>query len=163
MPRPFVKVLFSTGLLLWAMGPAQSAPPPREWTPLQILQQVLKRYQGRIIKMEPHKCPPQRCLQVKLLLPTGQLRKLVFRADNGQLLKDELQQLKHGEVLPLKGLIPLEDLVKRLKGARLLEAELEFEDGQLVYELEWLDAQGQVWEQTFDAYSGKLISSEKDD
>ncbi|MGV3526956.1 MAG: PepSY domain-containing protein [Candidatus Sericytochromatia bacterium] len=150
-------------LLLWTQGSAQSAPAPREWTPLQILQQVLKRYPGRIIKMEPQKCPPQRCLQVKLLLATGQVRKLVFRADNGQLVKDELQQVKPGEVLPLKGLMPLEELVKRLKGGRLLEAELEFEDGQLVYELEWLDAQGQVWEQTFEAYSGKLISTEKDD
>lgn len=162
MPRRFSASLLTLSALLLGMGAAHPAPMPKEWTPLQILQQALKRYPGRIIEMEPKKCPPQRCVQVKLLQPSGQMRKLLFRADNGQLLKDELQQ-GQGEALRLNGLVALEELVKRLKGGRLLEAELEFEDGRLVYELEWLDAQGQVWEQTFDAYSGKLLASERED
>lgn len=148
------------GLLLWlSLGAAA----PKELTPLQILQQALRRHPGRIIEMEQVACKPWRCLQIKSLTTSGQVHKLLFRADTGQLIRDEPQNKPSGQRVPLKGVLPLEELVKRFQGGRLLEVELDFEDGTLVYEVEWLDARGQVWEQTFDAYTGKLLDTHPDD
>ena len=47
--------------------------------------------------------------------------------------------------------------------ARLLEVELEIEDGELVYELEVLTTGGQVRELEFDAATGVLVKDEEED
>jgi uncharacterized membrane protein YkoI len=59
--------------------------------------------------------------------------------------------------------VPLESLVEWVEQryhGRLLEAELEEEDGALVYELEWLTPQSTVLEFEFDAHSGRLLEAE---
>jgi uncharacterized membrane protein YkoI len=73
----------------------------------------------------------------------------------------------HDEVRALRGegaILPLAELLARpeLQGQRVLEAELEREDGRLVYELELLDEAGRVRERYFDATSGAPLGGGDD-
>lgn len=55
-------------------------------------------------------------------------------------------------------IMPLEQLLDKVKSyGRVLEVELESEHGRHVYEIEFLDAQGEVHERYFDAGSGELL------
>jgi uncharacterized membrane protein YkoI len=59
--------------------------------------------------------------------------------------------------------VALETLVEWVEQryhGRLLEAELEQEDGALVYELEWMTPESSVLEFEFDAHSGRLLEAE---
>jgi uncharacterized membrane protein YkoI len=58
-----------------------------------------------------------------------------------------------GDILPLSELLSREELA----GMRVLEAELEREDGRLVYELELLDPAGRVQEHYYDAATGERL------
>jgi hypothetical protein len=58
-----------------------------------------------------------------------------------------------GEILSLSALLDRESL----QGMRVLEAELEREQGRMVYELELLDARGRVIERYFDAITGEPL------
>jgi len=72
---------------------------------------------------------------------------------------DQARQLmKRGEILQL------ETILEKLPdtGGRILEVELEHEDGQLVYEVEILNADGHVVEYLFDARSGEFLGKEND-
>lgn len=63
-------------------------------------------------------------------------------------------------------ILPLEDILERARKARpgkVLETELERERGRYLYELEILDANGQVWELKYDARSGELLRHGPDD
>lgn len=62
-----------------------------------------------------------------------------------------------GEVLPLARLLAL---VERDFEGRIIEVELEREDGRLVYELELLLPDGRVVELEYDARSGELVKLE---
>ncbi len=67
---------------------------------------------------------------------------------------DEVRELRHGgDILPLTELLGRAEL----SGMRVLEAELEREQGRLVYELELLDADGRVHERLFDAATGQPL------
>lgn len=68
--------------------------------------------------------------------------------------------VESGDILPLETI--LDAATQRFPG-RLLEAELEREDGALVYELEILTEQGRVLELQFDARDGSLIKVEQED
>jgi uncharacterized membrane protein YkoI len=60
----------------------------------------------------------------------------------------------------------LEDISARARAAKageILETELERAEGRYVYEMEILDAQGQVWELKLDAKTGELLRMEIDD
>ena len=62
-------------------------------------------------------------------------------------------------------ILPLEQLVSSIPAAqplRILEAELELEDGHYIYEIEVLDSAGLVWESLFDASSGELIDHRRE-
>jgi uncharacterized membrane protein YkoI len=64
--------------------------------------------------------------------------------------------LKRGEVLPLR------DIVARAEAAfpgRLLEVELEDEDGQIVYDIELLSPDGRLIELLYDARTGTLLKA----
>lgn len=88
-----------------------------------------------------------------LALATG----LVLADDIDQ---DEVLELRQaGRVLPLERI--LERAGRHVRKGRLIKAELEHEDGRLVYELEYLDA-GEVWELQFDAATGELLGRERD-
>ena len=61
------------------------------------------------------------------------------------------------EVAPL-----LED-AKRRHAGRLLEIELEKEDGRYLYEIEFVDKGGLVWEFYYDATTGEFIEQRFED
>lgn len=65
-----------------------------------------------------------------------------------------------GQILPLEKIIAS---AKTIKPGEFLEIELERKKKTYFYEVEILDANGQVWELTFNAKSGKLIELEHDD
>ncbi len=64
---------------------------------------------------------------------------------------------REGRILPLERILEQQ---RRDRPGRILEVELEREDGNLVYELELLDADGRVWELYYDAVSGRLLETE---
>ena len=75
--------------------------------------------------------------------------------------QDEALQLRHeGLIMPLEAL--LQRTMARYPGARLLEAELEEEDGIYVYEIELLTADGVARELELDARDGRLLKDEED-
>lgn len=103
-----------------------------------------------------------RRLQTVLFLMLGLFVQLavqtVVQADEDH---DQARRLKEsGQVLPLEQIIKA---AQREHPGRVIEVELESEDGRHVYEVELLDARGEVWELYFDAASGALIKREKDD
>ena len=60
----------------------------------------------------------------------------------------------------------LEDIRARARAEKpgeVIETELERSNGRYVYEVEILDAQGQVWELKLDAKTGDLLGMEIDD
>ncbi|QJX03409.1 PepSY domain-containing protein [Alcanivorax sp. IO_7] len=76
--------------------------------------------------------------------------------------QDEALRLRQsGEVRSFEAILGV--ALERHPGARLLEAELEREDGELVYELELLTGDGVVREMDIDARSGEVIEDEVDD
>lgn len=76
--------------------------------------------------------------------------------------QDEALRLRRdGLILPLDQL--MRPALQRYPGATLLEAELEEEDGVLVYEVELLTSQGIVRELELDARDGRILKDEVDD
>ena len=76
--------------------------------------------------------------------------------------QDEALQLRRdGKLLPLDSL--LDAVRQRYPSARLLEAELESEHGQLIYELEVLTTGGDVRELELNAASGTILKDEEED
>lgn len=65
-----------------------------------------------------------------------------------------------GDILPLENLI---EQARRLHPGRVLEVELENKRGRRIYEIELVDADGIVWEMKFDAQTGELLKTERDD
>lgn len=79
-------------------------------------------------------------------------------ADEDHVLARKLRE--SGEILSL------EKIAEHARGAKpgeILETELDHEHGRYVYEMEILDAAGQVWELKLDARTGDLINMEIDD
>lgn len=68
--------------------------------------------------------------------------------------------LERGEILPLQSI--LERAEADFPG-KLLEAELEAEDGRLSYEIKLLTAGGRIVELTYDARTGALLGAEGPD
>ena len=75
----------------------------------------------------------------------------------------------HGRAYTLRqqgDIMPLETIIQRARlrpDERIIEVELEEEDGRMVYELELLGPDGIVRERLFDAKSGKLITEKQED
>lgn len=65
-----------------------------------------------------------------------------------------------GKILPFEEIYSLNK--SRLSG-RLLDLEIEREDGRIVYEAELLDANGDVRELYIDAVTGEVVKEELDD
>jgi len=80
------------------------------------------------------------------------------KADNSQ--QTARQLLSAGKILSLE---KITKLAKEIKSGEVLETELEQKKGLLIYEVEILDAQSQVWEVKLDAKTGKLIKLELED
>ena len=83
----------------------------------------------------------------------------------GPALADDIDQDEVLELRQAGRILPLEQILERagqhVRGGRLIGAELEHENGRLVYELEYLGA-GEVWELQFDAATGELLNKERD-
>lgn len=76
--------------------------------------------------------------------------------------QDEALRLRReGVIMPFEQL--MQGLERHYPGATLLEAELEEEDGVLVYEVEILTTTGVVRELELDARDGQILKDEEDD
>lgn len=64
-----------------------------------------------------------------------------------------------GEILPLETII--KKFQKTYSRGRILEAELENEDGRYIYELVILDGKGRVRELEYDAHTGEFWRTEE--
>ena len=92
------------------------------------------------------------------LLLTVLVTSTVFARDIGQ---DEALSLHHsGRILSLTE--PLQSALARYPEPRLLEAELEEDDGQLIYEIELITPSGMVREIEIDAATGMILKDEED-
>jgi uncharacterized membrane protein YkoI len=70
---------------------------------------------------------------------------------------DDIQAMRlRGDILPLSQLLTL----NKLQHMRVLEAEFKTKNGQGVYELELLEANGRVTERYFDAKTGAPLMQE---
>jgi len=79
-------------------------------------------------------------------------------ADEGPVAARKLSDA--GIILPLEKIVAA---ARAVKPGEILETELERKHGRYVYEVEILDARGQVWEVKLDAKTGKLIAVESED
>lgn len=70
------------------------------------------------------------------------------------------QLQRSGEILSLEKIF---DRARAVKRGRILDAELDDDDGRYIYEIELLDAKGRVWEMEFDARTGSLLELDQDD
>lgn len=94
-----------------------------------------------------------------LLLLSGAI---VLLLSSGQGLADEEHE-RARELMTSGEILPLEQVLTKVKGERswrLLEAELEKEDGIWIYEFELVDEQGRVRELEVDARNGEILKEE---
>ncbi|PAU87403.1 peptidase [Pseudomonas sp. WN033] len=73
---------------------------------------------------------------------------------------EALYLVEQGVILPLQTLI--DDALRRFPG-RFLEAELEWDDGRYVYEIEIVAEGRRVIELEYDAVTGQLLGIDEDD
>lgn len=63
-------------------------------------------------------------------------------------------------------ILPLEQILEKARQdfpGRVIEIELDREDGRHIYELEIVDPEGRVWELEMDAATGELLEKERED
>lgn len=72
---------------------------------------------------------------------------------------EALRLVEQGELLPLKKI--LKDAFTRYPG-RLLEVELEFEDGRYIYEIELVTHDKRVIELEYDGQTGRLLDIDEE-
>jgi hypothetical protein len=101
-----------------------------------------------------------------LLLQIGYL--LILLLGLGSVWADHPEHYDHntikrlrdaGEILPLETII--DKFQKTYRRGRILEAELEMEDGRYIYELVILDGKGSVRELEYDAHTGAFWRAEE--
>jgi uncharacterized membrane protein YkoI len=74
--------------------------------------------------------------------------------------QDSVRRMQqHGDILPLEQILRKAD---EQHAGRVLESELERNDGDYVYDVEVVDDQGRVWEMRFDARSGEVLNQEQE-
>jgi uncharacterized membrane protein YkoI len=74
--------------------------------------------------------------------------------------KQATMWVESGKILPLETILTIN---KNLLAGRILDVELEYEDGHRIYEIKLLDTNGQRLEYHLDARSGELLKMEKED
>lgn len=72
---------------------------------------------------------------------------------------DAFQLRQAGEILSLEKVI---EQAQDHHSGKILEAELEKENGMYIYEIEVLKQNGVIWEMKFNAKDGSLLSEEQD-
>ncbi|WP_130469881.1 PepSY domain-containing protein [Candidatus Magnetaquicoccus inordinatus] len=68
--------------------------------------------------------------------------------------------MRKGEILPLEQIVS--GLAQHGKG-RLLAVELQQKQGQWIYEIQYMDEQGRLLEEGYDARSGRLLYSKEEE
>lgn len=68
--------------------------------------------------------------------------------------------MQQGEILPLQQIL---DRIGEERTGRVLEVELEQEDGVFIYDIELLGEDGRVWEYEVDAASGDILKREREE
>ena len=81
------------------------------------------------------------------------------RAGDDNLSLQAIRALRDNGAIVDLGTI-LQDARRRYAGGRLVEAELEREDGSYIYEIEFLDHAGELRELYYDATTGELLAYE---
>jgi len=95
---------------------------------------------------------------LSLALAIGTINSLPLSADHYDEQSDQvLRWLETGKVIPFETLMKRHS--KQLEG-RLLDLEIEEEDGRIIYELELLRADSIVYEIKIDAQSGEWLKEE---
>ena len=92
------------------------------------------------------------CLALWSAMPYGRLQ-----ADEDYREAQRLRQ--SGKILPLETIV---QRAKAVHPGKLLDIELEHDDGRYVYELELLDERGVVWELKYDAATGTLLKQKRE-
>ena len=99
----------------------------------------------------------KKTLLIILLTITGLAAGAVVAEEGYQLAKKLRQE---GKILPLEKILAI---ARTQKPGEVLETEFEKKDGHYLYEVEILDAKGQVWELKLNAKTGQIIKIELDD
>jgi len=100
-------------------------------------------------------------LPIMLLLMLGLSGLFVTAPSMSDEDHQQARRLKElGEILPLEQILIK---AKARQPGRVIEVELENEDGRHVYEVVFLNEQGEVWEVYFDAVSGEFVKHERED
>ncbi|MGQ0592610.1 MAG: PepSY domain-containing protein [Gammaproteobacteria bacterium] len=74
---------------------------------------------------------------------------------------EQIRRLKEsGKIRSLESVL---EEVRRDYPGRIIEIELDDDDGSYTYELELVDEQGVVWDLEIDAHTGKLLEKKQDD
>jgi uncharacterized membrane protein YkoI len=74
--------------------------------------------------------------------------------------QDRARQLREN-----KDILPLEQILEQAKArhpGRLIEAELDQEENNWIYQIEILDENGVVWKMDYDATTSKLLKADQD-
>lgn len=87
---------------------------------------------------------------------------VVFTTTADDISQDEALRLREqGKIMALEKLLGI--AMSLYPGARLLEAELEEDDGVYIYEVELITRSGVVREIEIDARDGRILKDEEDD
>jgi uncharacterized membrane protein YkoI len=88
----------------------------------------------------------------------------------GDVRNDPEAEVQESTAMPIEArpvdILSLQQILhnaRQLHAGRVLEAELENSHGGVYYEVEILDASGEVWEMNFDARSGELLEEGQED
>lgn len=68
--------------------------------------------------------------------------------------------LARGDILPLSRIL---DVVKREAGGRVINVELDRDDGRFIYELETITSDGRMLELSIDAANGTILDRDFED
>lgn len=91
-----------------------------------------------------------------LLCSASALAPIAHADDN----KSIRQLQRSGEILSLEQIF---DRARKVKPGRIVDVDLDKDDGRYIYEIELLESSGKVWEMEFDARTGELLQLEQDD
>jgi uncharacterized membrane protein YkoI len=118
----------------------------------------MKAYAGQIVGLEHKQHQGKAYYEITLLSPQGTRWKLMYDAQTGTLTQKERDPDSDTAGLLAAKVMPLASFLKQAGITRLLEVELDNEDGKIVYDVKWLDTQGGVREGHFDAQTGRPLS-----
>jgi uncharacterized membrane protein YkoI len=74
--------------------------------------------------------------------------------------EEALRLKESGEILPLESIL---ENVRQYHSGKVLEVELEKEQGIVIYEIKILDDDGILWEVTVNAITGQVMAEEEED